>query len=139
MGDAQGWFRQMVPARGVVQDDLPTGLQEFMPITPTDTFRADDPEVIIVFTLTSVPPAEITLTTQWMAERAETVALNTLIGTDKVLLTFNDKSGYVRLKRPKGGWPTGTYRVDFYVGDQVSAYTHTAEARFRVAAAGQTR
>lgn len=133
-GDGQGWFRQMVPARGVVQDDLPTGLQEFMPIKPTDTFVPDDPEIIIVFTLTSVPPDEITLTTRWLVERAGTVPLNTLIGTDVALLTLNDKSGYVRLKRPKDGWPTGTYRVDFYVGDQVDAYTHTAEAQFRVVA-----
>jgi tetratricopeptide (TPR) repeat protein len=132
MGDAQGWFRQMVPARGVVQDDLPTGLQEFIPIDPTDTFSPDDPDIIIVFTLTSVPYDEITLTTRWLTERAETVSSNTLIGIDTALLTLNDKSGYTRLKRPKGGWPIGVYRVDFYVGDQVDAYTHTAEARFRV-------
>jgi tetratricopeptide (TPR) repeat protein len=139
VGYAQGWFRQMVPARGVVQDDLPTGLQEFIPIDPTDTFSPDDPDIIIVFTLTSVPYDEITLTTRWLTERAETVSSNTLIGIDTALLTLNDKSGYTRLKRPKGGWPIGVYRVDFYVGDQVDAYTHTAEARFRVVADGQTR
>ncbi len=139
MGDAQGWFRQMVPARGVVQDDLPTGLQEFIPIGPTDTFSPDDPEIIIVFTLTSVPNDEITLTTRWVIERARTVPPNTLIGIDAALLTLNDKSGYTRLKRPKDSWPIGLYRVDFYVGDQVDAYTHTAEARFRVVAASQTR
>ncbi len=138
-GDAQGWFRQMVPARGVVQDDLPTGLQEFIPIGPTDTFAPEDPEIIIVFTLTSVPSDEIILNTRWLAERAGTVPANTLIGTDTAMMTLNDKSGYVRLKRPKDGWPIGTYRVDFYLGDQVDAYTHTAEARFRVVAAAQAR
>lgn len=138
VGYAQGWFRQIVPARGVVQDDLPTGLQEFIPINPTDTFTPDEPEIILVFTLTSIPYDEITLTTRWLAERAGTVPPNTLIGMDTAMLTLNDKSGYVRLKRPKDGWPTGTYRVDFYVGDQVDAYSHTAEARFRVVAAGQT-
>ncbi len=134
VGYAQGWFRQMVPARGVVQDDLPTGLQEFIPINPTDTFLPNDPEIIIVFTLTSIPYDEITLTSRWVMERAGTVPANTLIGTDSALLTFNDKSGYVRLTRPQDGWPIGVYRVDFFVGDQVSAYTHTAEARFRVIA-----
>jgi hypothetical protein len=133
-GDAQGWFRQMVPARGVVQDDLPTGLQEFIPVGPTDTFAPDDPDIIIVFMLTSVPYDEITLTTRWANERAGTLPPNTLIGTDTALLTLNDKSGYTRLKRPKDGWPIGVYRVDFYVGDQVDAYTHTAEVRFRVVA-----
>lgn len=29
-------------------------------------------------------------------------------------------------------------RVDFYLGDQVNAYTHTAEARFRVVSAAQS-
>ncbi|WP_187299278.1 tetratricopeptide repeat protein [Nitrospira moscoviensis] len=139
VGYAQGWFRQMIPARGVVQDDLPTGLQEFIPIAPTDTFAPDDPEIIIVFTLTSVPSDEIILNTRWMAERAERELSNTLIGTDTAMLTLNDKSGYVRLKRPQDGWPIGVYRVDFYLGDQVDAYTHTAEARFRVVAAAQTR
>lgn len=134
VGYAQGWFRQMVPARGVTQDDLPTGLQEYLPIEPTDTFGPDYPEIIIVFTLTSVPYDEITLTTRWVTERAGTVPPNTLIGIDTALLTLNDKSGYTRLKRPKDGWPIGLYRVDFYVGDQVDAYTHTAEARFRVVA-----
>lgn len=138
VGYAQGWFRQMVPARGVAQDDLPTGLQEYLPIEPTDTFFQDEPEIIIVFTLTSVPADEIILNTRWMAERAGIVPPNTLVGTDTALLTLNDKSGYVRLKRPKDGWQIGIYRVDFYVGDQVDAYTHTAEARFRVAAATQT-
>ena len=138
-GDAQGWFRQMVPARGVVQDDLPTGLQEFIPIAPTDTFAPNDSEIIIVFMLTSVPSDEIILNTRWMAERSGTLPPNTLIGTDTAMLTLNDKSGYVRLKRPKNGWPIGTYRVDFYLGDQVDAYTHTAEARFRVVAAAQAR
>lgn len=138
-GDAQGWFQQMVPARGIVQDDLPTGLQEFIPIDPNDTFAPDDPEIIIVFTLTSVPSDEITLTTHWLAERIGNMPPNTLIGTDRALLTLNDKSGYTRLKRPNDGWQIGVYRVDFYLGDQVDAYTHTAEARFRVVAACQTR
>jgi tetratricopeptide (TPR) repeat protein len=133
-GDAQGWFRQMVPTRGVAQDDLPTGLQEFMPIEPTDSFFPDDPEVIIVFTLTTSPPHEIMLKTRWVAERAGGVTPGTVVGTDAALLTFNDKSGYVRLRRPKDGWPIGIYRVDFYLGDQINAYTHTAEARFRVVA-----
>ena len=128
----------MVPARGVVQDDLPTGMQEFIPIAPTVTFAPDDPEIIIVFTLTSAPSDEIILNTHWLVERAGTVSPNTVIGTDRVLLTLNDKSGYVRLKRPQDGWPIGVYRVDFYLGDQVDAYTYTAEARFRVVAATQT-
>jgi Tfp pilus assembly protein PilF len=132
MGDAQGWFRQIVPARGVVQDDLPTGLQEFIPIGPTDTFTPDDPEIILVYTLTSVPYDEITVTARWVIERAGPTSPNTVIGIERALLTLNDQSGYTRLRRPKDGWPVGLYRVEFYVGDQVDAYTHTAEARFRV-------
>lgn len=86
-----------------------------------------------------MPPDEITLNTRWVAERVGTVPPGTLVGTDAGLLTLNDKSGYARLRRPKDGWPIGTYHVDFYVGDQISAYTHTAEARFRVVASLQAR
>jgi hypothetical protein len=36
------------------------------------------------------------------------------------------------LSRPEGGWSPGLYRVDLYLGPQVSAYTHAGEVRFRV-------
>ncbi len=50
---------------------------------------------------------------------------------------LNEGSGYFLLSRPEGGWSTGTYRVDFYVGEEATAYTHMADVRFRVIPSSQ--
>ena len=39
---------------------------------------------------------------------------------------------YFFLNRPEGGWPEGTYRIDLFVGEEVSAYTYVADVRFRI-------
>jgi hypothetical protein len=119
----------------VVQDDLQTGLLEFMAINPTDTFRQQDPEVYLVFTLTSnQEDLEVKLTSRWVAERTTELPSNTLVGTDTVILGLNERSGYFRLPRPEGGWRPGIYRIDLYLGPQVSAYTYMADLRFRIVA-----
>jgi tetratricopeptide (TPR) repeat protein len=131
----RGAFRQVVTARDVVQDDLQTGLLEFMAINPTDTFRQQDPEVYLVFTLTSnQEDLEVKLTSRWVAERTTELPSNTLVGTDTVILGLNERSGYFRLPRPEGGWRPGIYRIDLYLGPQVSAYTYMADLRFRIVA-----
>lgn len=130
----KGAFRQAITAREVVQDDLQTGWHDFMPIDPTDTFTPRDAAIHVVFTLTNNQEAETPLISRWVAERVAGLAPETLLGTDKVLVGLNERTGYFRLRRPAGGWPSGTYRVDLYLGDQASAYTHMAEVRFRIVA-----
>ncbi len=130
-----GSFRQLITARTVVQDDAQTGLHEFMPVNPTDTFGPQDADVFLVFTLTgSQEDLEVKVTSRWVAEQVSGLASGTLVGTDTVVLGLNERSGYFRLRQPEGGWPPGIYRVDLYLGPQVSAYTHIADVRFRVVA-----
>lgn len=131
-------FRQLVTANEAIQDDLQTGLHEFLPLNPTDTFRREDAEIVLVFTLTSTQEDEVVLTSRWVAERTSGLNPNTLIGVDAVRLGLNERSGYFRLRRSDGGWKPGTYRVDLHLGEAISAYTHIAEARFRVVASQQT-
>ncbi|MGH7206765.1 MAG: tetratricopeptide repeat protein [Nitrospiraceae bacterium] len=128
----QGPFRQLMTARDVIQDDLQTGLHEFMPLGPTDTFSQEDAEIFLVFTLTSTQEDELRLSSRLIAERSKEFPPNTLIGSDKVQLGLNERSGYFVLRRPEGGWKSGTYRVDLYLGDRVSAYTHMADVWFRI-------
>ncbi|WP_447974470.1 tetratricopeptide repeat protein [Nitrospira sp. Kam-Ns4a] len=130
-----GAFRQLITARTVIQDDVQTGLHEFIPVNPTDTFQQQDPEVYLVFTLTSnQEDLEVKVTSRWVAEQVRGLAPGTLVGTDTILLGLNERSGYFRLVRPQGGWSPGLYRVDLYLGPQVSAYTHIADLRFRIVA-----
>lgn len=129
----RGAFRQVMTARDMIQDDLQTGLHEFIAVNPTDTFRSDEPEIYVVFQLTTnQEDFDLKLTSRWIAEQTTGLPPNTVVGTDQVLLGLNERSGYVRLSRPEGGWSPGLYRVDLYLGPQVSAYTHAGDVRFRI-------
>lgn len=131
----RGAFRQVTTARDMIQDDLQTGLHEFIPVNPTDTFRSDQPEIYVVFQLTTNQENfDLKLSSRWIAEWATGLPPNTVVGTDEVLLGLNERSGYFRLARPESGWSPGLYRVDLYLGPQVSAYTHAGEVRFRIVA-----
>jgi tetratricopeptide (TPR) repeat protein len=135
----RGPFRQLITARDVIQDDLQTGLHEFIPIDPTDTFSQQEDRVYLVFTLTTTQEDEVKLASNLVAVRAAGLPPNTLIATDRVQLGLNERSGYFILRRPEGGWKSGTYRVDLYMGDQISAYTHMADLWFRILAGTDQR
>ncbi len=134
-----GWFRQLIPAQSVLQSDLQTGLHEFIPLDPTDTFTQAVPEIYLMFALLNAPPNAVILQSRWVAERVDGLPPNTLVGTDVVEIGLNEVTGYFWLERPKGGWKTGTYRIDLYVGEQVSAYSHIAEEWFRIVRESGTR
>lgn len=130
-----GPFRQLTTTRDLIQEDLQTGLHDFIPVNPTDTFSQQEEAIYLVFTLTgNQEDLEAKLASRWVAERVPGMAENTVVGVDSVLLGLNERSGYFRLTRPDGGWRPGIYRVDLYLGPQVSAYTHVADIRFRILA-----
>lgn len=133
----RGSFRQVMTARDVVQDDLQTGLHDMMPLDPTDTFLETDEVIYVVFALTSTQEDEVALTSQWVAEQTADRGPNEIIGMDKVLVGLNERSGYFQLQRPEGGWRPGLYRVDLYLGGQLSSYGHIADIRFRIVPAGR--
>ena len=51
---------------------------------------------------------------------------------DQVVMAMNEQSGYFILSAPEGGWTPGLYRCGLFVGEEVSAYTHADEVRFRI-------
>ena len=128
----RGWFRQLVTARSAIQDELQAGFHEYMPLDPGDTFSPSQPSIYLVFSLTTPPSNAMPITTQWIAEKVDGMPPNTLVGIDAVVLELNDNTGYFFLDRPEGGWPMGTYRIDLFVGEEVSAYTYVADVRFRI-------
>lgn len=133
----RGSFRQVMTARDVVQDDLQTGLHDMMPLDPTDTFVETDEVIYVVFALTSTQEDEVALTSQWVAEQTADLRPNEIIGMDKVLVGLNERSGYFQLQRPEGRWRPGLYRVDLYLGGQLSSYGHIADIRFRIVPASR--
>ena len=128
----RGWFRQLIMAKAVGQDDMQAGSHEYIPLDPGDTFFPSQPTIYLVFAITT-PPADVKqITTQWVGEEVVGLSPNTIVGTDSVLVDLNDNSGYFLLDQPEGGWPVGTYRIDLFVGEEVSAYTNVADVRFRI-------
>jgi len=128
----RGWFRQLVTAKAIGQDDLQAGFHEYIPLDPGDTFSPNQPSIYLVFNLTTPPTDAKQIATQWVAEQVEEQSPNTVIGTDAVLVGLSDSSGYFFLDQPEGGWPVGTYRIDLFVGEEISPYTYIADVRFRI-------
>jgi len=103
-----------------------------MPLYPGDTFPPHQPEIYLIFGMTTPPTGDVKVTSHWIAEQVDQLPPNTVVGTDVVLMGLNEATGYFYLERPEGGWPVGTYRIDLFVGDEVSAYTYIADVRFRI-------
>src|SRR5581483_239743 len=103
---------------------------EFIPINPTDTFRSGEPEIYVVFQLTTNQENfDLKLSSRWVAEHTTGLAPNTVVGTDQVLLGLNERSGYFRLSRPEGGWSPGLFQGDCSLGPKVPPSTHPARVR----------
>ena len=128
----RGWFRILITAKGVVRDDLQAGFHDYMPLYPGDTFHPHQPEIYLIFGMTTPPTGDVKVTSHWIAEQVDQLPPNTVVGTDVVLMGLNEATGYFYLERPEGGWPVGTYRIDLFAGDEVSAYTYIADVRFRI-------
>ncbi len=47
-------------------------------------------------------------------------------------MAMNEQSGYFIVSPPETGWTPGLYRCGLFVGDEMTAYTHSDEVRFRI-------
>ena len=128
----RGWFHILITAKAVVRDDLQAGFHDYIPLYPGDTFPTHQPEIYLIFAMTTPPTGDEKVTSHWIAEQVDQLPPNTVVGTDVVLMGLNEATGYFYLERPEGGWPVGTYRIDLFAGDEVSAYTYIADVRFRI-------
>jgi tetratricopeptide (TPR) repeat protein len=126
------WFRFVIPARMVMRDDLLMGAHEFIPIDPGDTFSTTQKEIYLVFSLVTASYDEIPLTAECFLETSKISLGQAALAQDRVIMTMNDQSGYFRFQVSPEGWKPGLYRCGLFVGDEVSAYTHADEVRFRI-------
>ena len=125
-------FRYVIPAPQVMRDDLPTGAHEFIPVEPNNTFPTSQEEIFLVFRLVTASFDEVLLTAKCFPETSQMTQNQSAVAYDQVVMAMNDQSGYFILSAPKGGWTPGLYRCGLFVGDDVSAYTHADEVRFRI-------
>ena len=125
-------FRYVIPAPQVMRDDLPTGAHEFIPVEPNDTFPTKPQDIFLVFGLVTASFDEVALTAKCFPETSKMVQEQSAVAHDQVVMGMNEQSGYFILSAPEGGWTPGLYRCGLFVGDEVSAYTHADEVRFRI-------
>jgi tetratricopeptide (TPR) repeat protein len=125
-------FRYVIPAPQVMRDDLPTGAHEFIPVEPNDTFPTNQEEIFLVFGLVTASFDEVSLTAKCFPETAKMAQDQRAVASDQVAMAMNEQTGYFILSAPEAGWTPGLYRCGLFVGDEVSAYTHADEIRFRI-------
>ncbi|GJL54410.1 MAG: hypothetical protein NPIRA02_15420 [Nitrospirales bacterium] len=127
-------FRYVIPAKEVLRDNLPIGNHEFIPIDPGDTFPPTQSEIYLVFGLLSASSDEMPLTAECFIETPQMTKAQRAVAQDQVIMEMNEQSGYFVLHKPKADWTPGVYRCGLFMGEEISAYTHTDEVRFRITA-----
>ena len=125
-------FRFLISANRVMRDNSPSGAHDYIPIDPGDTFPITQEEVYIVFGLVTASFNDIPLTAECFLETSKITREQTPLVEDQVIMAMNEQSGYFVLSQPKEGWTPGLYRCGLFVGEEVSAYTHADEVRFRI-------
>lgn len=125
-------FRYVIPANHVMRDDLPTGAHDFIPINPGDTYAPTQQEIYLVFGLVTASFDEIPLSVECHLETSKISDEQPALAQDHIAMAMNEQTGYFILTPPATGWPIGLHRCGLYVGNEVSAYTHTDEVRFRI-------
>jgi len=133
----EGVFSSIVTAHG--QEMVMGNARSFqiVPVKPSETFSADVPEIFVVFHLHQ-HDSEFKVYGRWIVEKGEGVPPNHLLGTDAMILTIEDDSGYVSLKRPQAGWPVGDYKVQIFIGTGSDDMSPVGALRFKVLPATKT-
>lgn len=126
------WFRFVIPSKMIFRDDMLAGSHDFIPLDPGDTFLPTQQDLYLVFALATPSYDEVVLTTECFLETSTITPNQSGLAQDQVVMSMNEQSGYFRLRAPREGWPPGLYRCGLFVGNEVSAYNHADEVRFRI-------
>ena len=125
-------FRHVIPANRVMRDDRPTGTHEFIPVEPNDTFPDTREEIYLVFGLVTASFDEMPLSAECFIETPTSNANQVPVARDQVVMNMGGQTGYFIITRPESGWTAGLHRCGLFVGNELSAYTHADEVRFRI-------
>lgn len=126
------WFRFVIPSKMIFRDDMLAGSHDFIPLDPGDTFLPTQQDLYLVFALATPSYDEVVLTTECFLETSTITPNQSGLAQDQVVMSMNEQSGYFRLRAPREGWTPGLYRCGLFVGNEVSAYNHADEVRFRI-------
>lgn len=125
-------FRYVIPSNRVMRDDRPTGTHEFIPIEPHDSFSDTQEDIYLLFGLVTASYDEMPLSVECFLETPKSNANQIPLARDQVIMNMGDQTGYFIITQPESGWTPGLHRCGLYVGNELSAYTHSDEIRFRI-------
>lgn len=92
---------------------------DFEPVQPTTTFQPSAETFQVAFKANGAP-AGARLRSVWtMVDVGSAAAPNTEIDQTGLTLERGNESGVFRLRRSSQPWPVGSYKVDFYLNDQL--------------------
>jgi hypothetical protein len=127
-----GLFRRIVTAHGAEIDDSRTSFHGIKPIGISDTFTPDTSAVYVVVEFLQSTFDIFRLIGRFILEDPEGKPVGTLLHTDKAQFENEDTGGYLMMKRPPGGFPVGTYRVEIHY-ESITDISLLTLARFKVA------
>ena len=127
----QGMFRKVVTARGFEVDDSRAGLHTVKALGVTNQFTPDTPEVYVVVEFLQSNFDIFRLVGRFILEDPDGKPIGTLLHIDRAQFENEDTGGFLMMKRPAGGFPVGSYRVELHY-EAVNEISLLTLARFQV-------
>jgi hypothetical protein len=127
----QGLFRRIVTAHGFEIDAGRAGLHSVKALGVTSEFTPDTPEIYVVVEFLQSNFDIFRLVGRFILEDPEGKPVGTLLYTDKAQFENEDTGGYLMMKRPPGGFPVGSYRLEIHY-ETVNDISLLTLARFKV-------
>jgi hypothetical protein len=141
-GTPQSLFTWIVMAKGYEVEWDTFGRQgwytqdpRLKPIEPgTTVFSPETPAVYIVFEVAPLEdPAQFSAL--WFLEDEHGKISETPAGRDTLAVPGHERYGFLELRKPRDGWPKGTYLVKLYItpeGQQIHAANQVGTMRFKI-------
>ena len=127
----KGLFRDITLAEGFEEDLEFRRGHGVYPVGPTNVFSQETVAVFVVFRVHK-HYAAYEVIGRLYPETADGLDPKQWIDEDAMYLALEDESGYLKLFPPSKGWQPGQYRVEIYVGYEVSALNRMGTMRFTV-------
>ncbi len=119
--EKKGGFTPLTP--GMKEATAAKPLEAILTATPegkaAETFKTTQPTIYLLWKGETLKKGD-KLRAVWIAEDVgEAAAKNTKIDEYSIEAPGPKSEGTMSLSSPEKGWPVGTYRVDFFVGDEL--------------------
>lgn len=125
----KGLFLNITMAKGFEEDMEFRRNNVYYPVDPTEVFTTDALAVFLVFRVFK-HYAPYQIIGRLYAEDIKEIEDPEWFDEDGVYLATEDESGYLKFFPPPTGWQSGKYRVEVYLGYEVSSVNRMGTMRF---------